>query len=271
MASKTFTYQASQITYHVIGTGKQVLLLHGFGEDSSVWQNQINFLKDNYQLIIPDLPGSGNSQLIDDMSIEGMSKVIKEIINIEVLKSTPQNHVKIFGHSMGGYITLALIEKYPTLFSSFGLIHSSAFADDEGKKIARQKSIEFIKTNGAYEFLKTSIPNLFYKGKGCSNPSAAYINLLIEQGKKFSAQALIAHYNAMINRPDRTTILKTFLKPILFILGEHDMAIPFTQSMQQCHLPQQAHITILRNSAHMGMWEETEKTNNALSSFLSFT
>ena len=269
MSYKSFVYQSSIIFYQVIGKGKPVLLIHGFGEDSTIWENQVNFLKHNYTLIIPDLPGSGKSQLISDMSIEGMSEVIKEIIDIEVLKLNSKNQVTLLGHSMGGYITLALIEKYSTLFSSFGLIHSSAFTDDEEKKAARKKSIEFIKTNGAYEFLKTSIPNLFYKSKEGHNPTVAYMNILIEKGKKFSAEALIAYYNAMINRVDKTNVLKTFCNPILFIIGEHDLAISFKQSMQQCHLPQQTHVIILRNTAHMGMWEETEKTNNTLSTFLS--
>ncbi|MBK7375228.1 MAG: alpha/beta hydrolase [Chitinophagaceae bacterium] len=72
----------------------------------------------------------------------------------------------------------------------------------------------------------------------------------------------------MINRPDRTAVLKNFSKPILFIIGEQDNAVPFAQSMQQCYLPVQSHIHILRNSAHMGMLEETAATNNFLLGFL---
>ncbi len=48
------------------------------------------------------------------------------------------------------------------------------------------------------------------------------------------------------------------------IIGEHDKAIPFEQSMQQSCLPDQAYIHIMRNSAHMGMWEEADKVNHAL-------
>jgi pimeloyl-ACP methyl ester carboxylesterase len=263
---KTFTYQTSTIHYQTFGSGKPILLIHGFGEDASIWQNQIEYLKDKYQLIIPHLPGSGNSNLIEDMSIEGMAESIKELVNFELQSPSPLERgwgeVTIFGHSMGGYITLALIEKYPTLFKSFGLIHSTAFADSEEKIAARLKSIEFIKEHGVYEFLKTTIPNLFY------NKQNPYCNQLIENGKYFTPQALIAYYQAMINRPDRTPILKTFKNPILFIIGEHDQAVPFTQSLQQCHLPQQSHVHILRNSAHMGMWEEREKTNKIIEEFL---
>lgn len=263
-----FKYKSSIITYQVIGKGKPLLLIHGFGEDGNIWQNQIEHLKHNYQLIIPHLPGSGGSDMIDDMSIEGMAECIKELYDHEVQNSSPFGGSWVGAHSMGGYIALALIEKHPNLFNSFGLIHSTAFADSEEKKAARLKSIEFIKEYGAYEFLKTTIPNLFYRGQHGSKPSDPYIDTLIEQGKTFTDEALIAYYNAMINRPDRTNVLKSFTKPILFIIGEHDLAVPFTQSMQQCHLPQQSNVHILRNSAHMGMWEEMDKTNKIIRDFL---
>ncbi|MBL0144831.1 MAG: alpha/beta hydrolase [Chitinophagaceae bacterium] len=257
-----FNYNSSIINYQVIGTGKPILLIHGFGEDATIWQNQIEHLKDKYQLIIPHLPGSGNSDLIDDMSIDGMAYCMKELLTF-VIQKNPIEEVCVLGHSMGGYITLALAEKYPEMFSAFGLIHSSAFADNEEKKAARLKSIEFINQLGSYEFLKSTTPNLFL------NKQHPQINALVEQGEKFSPQALIAYYHAMITRPDRTKVLKTFTKPVLFVIGEHDMAIPFAQSMQQCHLPKQPHIHILRNSAHMGMWEEAAKVNTILSQFLT--
>ena len=279
MLLKNITYQSAKIFYRITGTGKPVVLLHGFGEDGEIWDNQINFLKDHCTLIIPDLPGSGKSELIADMSIEGMAEVIKEIMTIELQQFSMQ--AVVIGHSMGGYITLALAEKYPQLLQSLGLFHSSAFADSEEKKAARLKSIGFIQNNGAYEFLKTSLPGLFLRGQedrglDGSKPSDPYppdpysadITALVEKGRSFTPEALIHYYQAMIARPDRTAVLKNFSHPILFIIGEHDKAIPFEQSMQQCYLPAQSHIHILRNSAHMGMLEETDKANKALLQFL---
>lgn len=276
MQSNFFTYQASKIFYRVTGNGKPVVLIHGFGEDGNVWHNQIAALEKNYTLIIPDLPGSGQSELIADMSIEGMADCIKELTNIESLGSSPMGggwEGAVLGHSMGGYITLALAEKYPSAVAAFGLIHSSAYADSEEKKEARRRSIEFIKANGAYEFLKTAIPGLFLLGQDGSKPSdpfvATQMETLIAAGNNFSAEALVAYYTAMINRPDRTAVLKNFTQPILFIMGQHDKAVPFEHSLAQSHLPQQSHIHILGNSAHMGMIEEAAKTNAALLDFLN--
>lgn len=276
MTEKNFTYQSSKIFYRITGNGKPVVLIHGFGEDGNVWHNQIAALEKNYTLIIPDLPGSGQSELIGDMSIEGMANCIKELTNIEALSSSSTGRGwegAVLGHSMGGYITLAFAEKYPLAVAAFGLIHSSAYADSEEKKEARRKSIEFIKTNGAYEFLKTAIPGLFLLGQDGSRPSdpltATQMETLIAAGNNFTPEALVAYYTAMINRPDRTAVLKTFTQPILFLMGQYDKAVPFEHSLAQSHLPQQSHIHILRNSAHMGMIEEAAKTNAALLNFLN--
>ena len=257
MESKTFTYQSSKIYYRTIGAGKPVVLIHGFAEDGDVWKNQIEFLKDHFYLIIPDLPGTGRSALINDMSIEGIAEVIKAILLNEQTETC-----SMVGHSMGGYITLAFAEKYPAMVTSVGLVHSSAFADNEEKKANRLKSIEFVKKNGAYEFLKAVITDLFTEEWAAANPEI--VDRQIEKSKDFTDEAIIAYYQAMINRPDRTHVLKSFPKPILFIIGEHDKAVPFEQSMQQCYLPNHAYIHILRNSAHMGMLEEADKLNQAL-------
>jgi pimeloyl-ACP methyl ester carboxylesterase len=264
MTEKTIGYQSSKIFYRIIGKGNPMILLHGFGEDGDIWVNQMEALKNYYTLIIPDLPGSGRSELVADMSIEGMGEVIKEIIIKEM--TAPTDQVCVIGHSMGGYITLALAEKYPQLLNAIGLVHSSAYADDDAKKAGRLKSIEFIKANGSDEFLKTAIPGLF--GEIWSPSHKEQINALVQKGKDFSAEALIKYYQAMIARPDRTAVFNNFSNPILFIIGEHDKAVPFEQSMKQTPLLNLAYIHILRKTAHMGMWEEAEKLNAALLNFL---
>jgi len=250
-----------QLHYKIYGTGQPVLLIHGFGEDSTVWDKQTNFLKDKYKLIVPDLPGTGASPLLqkENATISDYAELIKQLLDEEKIEK-----VTMIGHSMGGYITLAFAEKYPEMLIAFGLVHSGAFADDEEKIATRRKGIKFIKDNGAEAFLKTSTPGLFY------NPekSKAGIAATIQKGKSSSADALVQYYEAMISRPDRTHVIKAFPKPILFIIGEHDKAVPFAQSMKQCHMPALAHIHILRNSAHMGMVEETEKMNEILGEFL---
>jgi pimeloyl-ACP methyl ester carboxylesterase len=266
MTKKQFRLQHRQASYSVAGTGQPVVLVHGFAEDSNVWIEQLTALAENYLLIIPDLPGSGLSELQEDMSIEGMAEYVKNIVDHELPNQKQENSIIMIGHSMGGYITLAFAEKYAARLQAFGLFHSTAFADGEEKKAARRKSIEFIQTHGSYEFIKQSTPNLFTEDYRIKN-SAALADMIARYAN-FDQRALVAYYEAMIQRPDRTAVLRLFNKPVLFLIGKNDKAIPFEDSMKQCHIPQLATVDILEASAHMGMWEEKEKTNQALLSFL---
>jgi len=265
---KEFLYQNKKIVYRIEGKGKLVLLIHGFGEDNSVWNKQVEFLKDKFQLLIPDLPGSGQSKMIDDMSMEGMAEVIKAIIDNESSQVSPLGGAGtiLIGHSMGGYIMLAFIEKYPQYLNAFGLVHSTAYADNEERKVARSKGIEFITEHGAFEFLKSTTPNLFSAKTKDERPEM--IDEFIDSLNNFSVTALVSYYKAMMQRPDRTNTLKNSTVPVLFIMGEEDKAVPLQDGLQQCYLPEKSYIHILQHSAHMGMLEEIEKTNQALENFL---
>lgn len=268
METYSINFNNSIVVYCASGAGNTVVLLHGFGEDGTVWQTQTDFLKPHFRVIVPDIPGSGESAFIQDANIETYAEIIKLILDAELKKYPLQQAegVTIIGHSMGGYITLAIAEKYPAYLNSFGLFHSSAFADKEEKKENRRKAIDFIEGKGAAAFLKVTIPSLFTKAFAQNN--AEVITELLDKGKKFTPAVLTQYYKAMIDRPDRTAILQNFNKSILFIIGEHDLAIPLQSSLQQCYLPSKSHVNILNHSAHMGMFEEKDKVNNILYNFL---
>ena len=154
MQTEQLLYNENCIFYRKTGSGPVVMLLHGFGEDGEIWKEQYNIFP-GYTLLVPDLPGSGRSEAVEEMSMEGLAAVVKAIIDKE------GGEAILIGHSMGGYITLAVVEKYPALLKGFGLFHSSAFADSEEKKETRQKGIRFIQEHSATEFLRTATPNLY--------------------------------------------------------------------------------------------------------------
>ncbi len=267
--NKEIIFHKKKIHYKVFGNGNPLVLIHGFGEDGNIWRNQIDFLKNKFKLIIPNLPGSGQSEMIEDMSMEGMAEAIKAILNNEYREQLVyQNTFKVsmFGHSMGGYITLAFAEKFPESLSAFGLFHSTAFADSEEKKELRNKGIDFVKKYGSTEFLKTTLPNLFSAYTQKENLGIISTQLL--SINKFSQEAIINYYKAMIKRPDRTAVLKHAKVPILIIAGNNDQTILLNDSLRQCHLSDISYFHILQKSAHMGMLEEAELSNQILEGFL---
>lgn len=253
------------IYYRVSGNGRPVMLVHGFGETGEVWNGQVAYLKSKYRLIVPDLPGSGRSALTGDMSMDGLAEALLAVLKNEGLDDS----YTIIGHSMGGYVMLAFAERLAPQMRAFGLFHSTAFSDSEEKKATRRKGIEFIRENGPFEFLKTSTPNLFSPMTKSENP--ALIEDFISSLNNFTGEALVSYYESMIKRPDRTDVLKNTKCPVLFVMGEHDAAVPMADGLKQCHLPGKSYIHVLHQSGHMGMLEEVKKTNSLLEAFLDTT
>lgn len=248
--------------YQKVGYGPTVVLLHGFGEDSTIWRNQILRLQSSFQLLVPDLRGTGASaHLTPVQSIEQMADEVIEVLDHEQI-----NNSTIIGHSMGGYVALALAEKYPSYVTGIGLVHSTSYADNEEKKQARTKSIEFIDQNTAAEFMKATIPNLFGEMFKKEHPNE--VNALIERGRSFTKEHLIAYYKAMIARPDRTHVIEHAKVPVLYFIGSEDKAVNPADALQQAALPQICQVHLVQGIAHLGMLESSDELNKTVEDFL---
>lgn len=263
---QTFIYQNKIICYRKEGAGFPIVLIHGFAEDGDVWKQQSLFLQEKCTVIIPDLPGSGASEILAKPNDGEITIADYADCLFALLQHLNISACAVFGHSMGGYITLELIEKHPHIIKGFGFVHSTAFADSDEKKAMRAKAIETIGQYGSYSFVKSTTPNLFSAHFKQHHPEQ--IHALIEKGKSFTTTALQQYYKAMMLREDKTAVLKKSQVPVLFIMGKEDKAAPIDDVLQQTHLPHISYIYILERSAHMGMWEEKEKVNQALLSFM---
>ncbi len=262
MHRKSITVEGKLISYMAGGEGNAVVLLHGFGVDSTAWTAQIDHLKKNYRVIVPDLPGIGISELTSDVSMEGVATVVKEILEAEEIEQAA-----IIGHSLGGYIALAFAEKYPELLSGLGLFHSTAIADNDEKKANRQKGIDFTDKHGAQPFLETTAPKMFAATTQTDNTKLYehFMNHLPEMSK----EAVISYYEAMMQRPDRVEVLRKTKVPVLFVYGKQDEIIPLDKTIEQASIPSISSVNILKKSGHLGMIEEPEAANKAIEDFLS--
>ena len=266
--------------YRDRGKGHPTLLLHGFAEDGTVWDNQANAVSAGCRLIIPDLPGSGRSSEIAapnfldipapnsvhipaPASIEDMAQSVKELLDTLGIEKCI-----LIGHSMGGYIGLAFAALFPERLSALGLFHSTAYPDNDDKKTTRRKAIDVIGANGAAPFIRQSTPNLFSATTREQRPEL--VAATIAKYSSFAPESLIAYYEAMIARPDRTTVLKEFTRPVFFLMGEDDTVIPLQQALQQCYLPRISHIHIVKNAGHMAMLEAPEISTRLLQDFINF-
>jgi len=260
------TLNDRKVAFQLAGKGETVVLLHGFCEDRRIWMEVEEELhRYNFRTLSIDLPGFGNSDLLQQVhpSIEDYAADVYAVIQ----------HIKLascflLGHSMGGYIALAIAEKYPVLIRGLGLLHSHPYSDTDEKKADRQKQIKFIEETGHLLYIKQLIPKLFTPRFSSSNPFT--LDTLIHRASGTNERGLIDALTAMISRPDRTAVLQKCSVPVLFIIGKDDTTIPTTASLAQILLPEISSIHLLDKVAHMAMLEASRQTQLIIRNFLVY-
>jgi pimeloyl-ACP methyl ester carboxylesterase len=218
-------------------------------------------LNDRYLVVTIDLPGYGASETGLEASIDYMAAAV-----LAVADALKLNTFSVIGHSMGGYVALAVTEQAPERIQKLGLFHSHPFADSGEKKEARTKSIEFVQQEGHEVYVGQLIPKLFEQQFRNEQPDL--LKQLIQRAAQAPAAAILQSLRAMRDRPDRSEILKQADFPVLFIIGGKDEAIPHEYSMEQTHYPKIADIHLLEDIGHMGQFEAPERTLRIIEAFL---
>ena len=253
---------AAYISYNILGHGKTIILLHGYLESKEIWNDFANELAKNFQIIAPDLPGHGESSLIEaNLSVEKMAESVKYILDKENVSSC-----LLVGHSMGGYVALAFLDLFPELLSGFSLFHSSPYADTEGKKQNRDREIDIIRQGKKAQVYNTHFPNTFAKEH--VEEFAIEIENCKDVARNMQDKGIIAALEAMKERPDRSGLLKTTKIPVQYIIGEKDNFIPM-EILNKLQLPDHSEVVVLENSGHMGFIEEKENVLKAISGFVN--
>ncbi|MCP4521747.1 MAG: alpha/beta hydrolase [Cytophagales bacterium] len=251
------------LSYEDLGRGDVVVLLHGFCEDKSLWKDFEEDLSEDYRVINIDLPGFGESPLLEEeVSMAWYADVLNDLLEELAIQK-----VTIIGHSLGGYIGLAFAEKFPKKLKGLGLIHSNVFADTEERIHIRNKTLIFLEKRGIKRFISSFVPPLFpiktrkeMQGK---------IQEVIQMGNEVSTHTAMTVTCAMRDRPSYEKVLKKLVVPVLYVVGKEDTSVPYETSLAQIDIPQKAIIYTLEGVGHMGMLEKPEEVRKAINDLLS--
>ena len=245
-----------------IGEGNPVVLIHGFCETSEIWKPLKNKLALTHKVITLDLPGFGKSPLpTSAFSIMDIAEMVHSFLEDNDLLDCI-----VIGHSLGGYVTLALAERHPEDLKGFGLLHSTSLSDDEEKINGRNKTVEFVKKRGIEVFAESFVSQLFYVKNRSRLENE--INEVTKVAASTNQDTMVNYMEAMRDRPDRSNVLKTFNQPILFIAGDQDSSAPIDKSRLQYEMIKRPSITELKDVGHMGMYEATQECFITISQFL---
>ena len=242
----------STIRFFEKGKGQPIVLIHGFCEIGEMWSDFAEALSTDFRILCPDLPGSGGSTIkSDSIQLEEVAVQLEEWMEENII----ENPI-IIGHSLGGYVTLALLELMGNRIKAVGLFHSTAFADDEEKIGMRDRTVIFLKKYGVDTFVTSFVPPLFPEER--REELAEEITQAIAQAKNCSLDGLIAFTKAMRDRKDRFEVLENFSGLKLMIAGTEDGAVKIEASRK--HKNAVTDYFELENTGHVGMIERKEET-----------
>lgn len=249
-----------KIYFKSTGNGHPLVLLHGFLESMEIWNDFVEVLKQQFNVITIDLPGHGRTENFGgEHSMEMMAGVVKE-----VLDSLSINKCVIAGHSMGGYVSLAFARKYPEMMKGLVLFHSHARADSPPAKKNRERTIEAVRKNHT-GFIHNFIPSLFAKDN--VSGFSVEIEKLRNRSASTSRKGIIAALEGMKSRESGLSVLTEIDAPVLFIAGKKDARIPVDTVIEQAVLPAHSEMLILEGVGHMGYIEASHVTLSAVRSF----
>lgn len=224
--SHFITYKNIKIHYSDQGKGSVVLLLHGFLENSSMWENLIPHLIKRNRVISIDLLGHGKTGCLGYVhSMDLMADAVNA-----VLKKLRIRRVQIIGHSMGGYVALAFCDVFPQKVKALCLMNSSSRPDSDEKKTNRDRAIEAVKKN--YKtFVRISVTNLFKPEN--RSVFTHEIEDVIKEALKTPLQGIVAALEGMKNRPDRESLLSETSFKKMMVIGKEDPALDYNSLIEQ--------------------------------------
>jgi pimeloyl-ACP methyl ester carboxylesterase len=251
-----------KIRYKIEGAGKPLVLLHGYLENLEIWDDFASDLAEDYRVVSVDLPGHGESDVAGEThNMELLAQAVKSVLEAEEI-----NSATIVGHSLGGYVSLAFLEKYPNHVDRLVLFHSHPFADKKEVKENRDREIELVKKGKKDLIFQTNIPKAFATDNLERFPEE------VSKAQKIAMQTegegIVANLRGMKNRPDRSELVKNTDKPFLVIAGKKDNYIDYHSVIPEIKLPEQGILLTLENSGHLGFIEEKEKSLHALKDFI---
>ena len=241
------------------------MLLHAFPLNRRMWDEQIEALSRDADVIAPDLPGLGESAPQDVPSIPLMAKSVADLLD-QLAISRP---VAVVGLSLGGYVAFEFWRQFAGRIRALVLCSTRAGIDSpEGKqnRLAMAEKLmqgQLTVENAAVQLL----PKLLGKTTLAQRPRVVEaVRKIIHQNKPIG---IANAQRAMADRRDSTPLLAGIRCPTLVMAGDEDVIIPLEEANNLARAIPQAKQEILPQAGHLINLEDPERFIEPVRRFLS--
>jgi 3-oxoadipate enol-lactonase len=251
------------VGYEDSGSGLPLVLIHGYPLNRMIWKAQWEGLSKSARVLAPDLRGFGESEMVPGtVEISTYADDVREFLQAIGVKG----RAVICGLSMGGYIALAYLRRYPENVAGLILANTKATPDSDEGKAGRDKNIALAQEKGAEAIADGMLPKLFAPKTYASNPE------LVAQARRIMTSStvpgIVAALGAMRDRPDSTDVLLQSDTPVLILAGSDDALMPMAEQEKMKQAARNSTLVVIPDAGHLSSMEQPDAFNNAVAEFL---
>ena len=239
-----------------------VVFIHGFPFDKTMWEAQRDYFKMAHRVIVYDIQGFGRSTChLEEASMDIFADDL-----IHLMDALNVKNAIVCGLSMGGFIALNAIKRYPERFAGLVLCDTQCIADTPGTREKRQDTIKLIEKEGLQAFTKSFIPNIFHEKtlKENRNLPKRIEAIIMSNNEK----TVIKGMKALASRMETCSSLSAISVPTLIICGSDDKITPVEQSEKMLESISNATLKVIREAGHLSNMEQPDEFNHHLENFL---
>ena len=239
-----------------------IIFIHGFPLNKSMWNTQMEALKDHYRVIAYDIRGHGDS----DAGEENFSIDLFANDLLFFMDALNLDKPIICGLSMGGYIALDAVGKFPVHFKALVLCDTQCLADTPDMREKRMKAIENIHKNGVEKYAEESLKNLFAPGSFTTRKKE--ISAVREMIVQTTKQSLSYTLFALSERKETCSKLQDIEVPVLIMVGKEDKITPPAAARLMHEKIQGSLLKVLDHAGHLANMENPAEFNYQMRNFI---
>ncbi|MGA8114315.1 MAG: alpha/beta fold hydrolase [Actinocatenispora sp.] len=254
-----------QIAYAESGQGMPLVLLHAYPLHAAMWAGQRDRLAADCRVITPDQRGFGDSDGSPDSDDPDLGHVADDVRDLLDRLDLPQ--VVLGGLSMGGYVALAFLRRYPERLAGLLLADTKATADTSEAAADRHRIADAVEKAGNTDLVATgTVPNLLGATTRWQRPEV--YETVAELTRSQSPRAVAWAQRAMAVRADATDLLAEVSVPTLVVVGEEDTVTPPSDAVAIVDRVPGAQLRRIPAAGHLSALEAPDRFNTAVRSLL---
>lgn len=241
------------------GQGSPVVLIHGLGGATTVYEPQVAALAEHHTVLRYDLSGHGRSPLAGVPSITGWVEELTALLDAEGIEETA-----LVAHSMGTLVATHFAAAHPGRVTRLALL-GPVRAQGEQAKAATRARARTVREGGMSAVADTIVSVATSKETRSERPLAAALVRELLLGQDAEGYALACEALAAAEEPDFAGIKA----PVLLLTGSEDKTSPVAVNEELSSLLPGARLRVLDRIGHWHTLEAASDVTHALKEFLS--